>query len=113
MKTLEEIKSFAEQHKACDAQYDKFVEFIDNGDELSAWQTVLGNIDWLKGSGLDIDITDVIEKANGVGKTWWKNGQISGECTYKDGKRNGLYRRWYPNGQLEEECAYKDGKRNG
>lgn len=46
--TLSEIKEFAIANKACKAQLNKFIEFITNGDELSAWQTVLGNYNWLR-----------------------------------------------------------------
>ena len=40
--TLKEIKEFAIANKACMPQLNKFIEFIDNGDELSALPIVTG-----------------------------------------------------------------------
>jgi hypothetical protein len=62
---------------------------------------------------VDIDIYDIITKANGIAKTWYGNGQLLEKATYKDGKIDGLFREWYKNGQLCVECTYKNGEYNG
>ena len=45
--------------------------------------------------------------------TWFRNGQIRSEGTYKDGKRVGIFTLWHENGQKSGEETYKDGIRNG
>lgn len=111
--TLLKIKEFAVANKACYSQLNKFNEFITIGDELSAWQTVFGNYAWLSNKGFVMKQSEVEKLANGIGKTWYNNGKICIEFTYKNGKRDGLYRLWHENGQLFEEFTYKEGKKDG
>lgn len=111
--TLEEIKEFAISKGACKSQLNKFIELVDNNDELSAWQTVLGNYDWLHLNCFPMERSEVELCAAGVGKLWHENGQLWYESNYVDGKEHGLCRRWYENGQLYLEINYKEGKLNG
>lgn len=113
--SLKSILKFAIKHGACSAQLDKFKEFIESGDELSAWQTVQGNIYWLKSHKLRISNEFVHEKSGGIGKAWYSNGQLRQQCTYNlKGKREGLYQEWFLNGQLYEKFTYNsEGKIEG
>jgi len=75
-------------------------------------------------------------KLDGVFRTWFENGQISSEDSYKDGsvtlsklwrenghqlaetswkadKVNGIVKFWYENGQLKSEESYIDDERQG
>lgn len=110
---LQEILGFAEERRACSSQLNKFKEFIQAGDELQAWQTVLGNIGWLRTKGLIIDQTEVETKAKGVGIMLYENGQLRERANFKDGNKNGLCEWWHENGQIAERINYKDGKRDG
>ena len=42
---------------------------------------------------------------------YYKNGQLYGKCTYKDGELDGPYETYYDNGQLMEKDVYKMGER--
>ena len=111
MVTLQDILKFAKEYNACSAQLNKFISFLEDGDELSAWQTVLGNLDWFGGSdvyGLLIDRKLLEKNADGIGKTWNADGQLKVKRNYKDGKEHGLYREWYDNGQLKYEANLID-----
>ncbi len=79
----------------------------------------------------------IVSCSTSTKKTYWENGQLKSELTYKDGKLNGravwyyengekeleaYYKdnildgkllRWYENGLQEVESFYKDGKLNG
>ena len=110
MITLSDILVFAVAKNACKSQLNKFISFMEDGDELSSWQTVLGNLGWLRENGLDIEQSYIEGKANGIGKVWYLNGQLYIEETYKNGELDGLYREWYENGQLSVEKTYKNGK---
>jgi antitoxin component YwqK of YwqJK toxin-antitoxin module len=113
MKTLKEIYEKAIQHKPCGSQITQFKKAIDAGEELRAWQMLLGNIIWLRDNNIEIDILELYERAHNVGCTWYNNGQLSAEYNYKEGKRDGISCGWYPSGQLLSECNYKEGKRDG
>lgn len=49
----------------------------------------------------------------GVSKTYYEDGSLKHEATYKNGVLNGVGRMYYPNGQLKVEVYFKDGKRHG
>ena len=51
-----------------------------------------------------------IYKLSGICRTYYPDGQLGVESTYKNGKLHGKCKRYYSNGQLEEESTYKDGK---
>ena len=53
------------------------------------------------------------EKRHGLSRTWYDNGQLWRETSYKDGKKHGVERRWHDNGQLWEKTTYKDGVEHG
>jgi hypothetical protein len=46
---------------------------------------------------------------NGVERTFYSNGQLEAEVTYKNGLPNGITRMWHPNGVLASELPVKDG----
>ena len=50
---------------------------------------------------------------DGVSTTYYSNGKVHTETTYKNGERNGLMRTYYTNGALKSEAEYIDGKQNG
>lgn len=114
--TLKYILKFAIKHDACNAQLNKFKKFIQSGDELQAWQTVQGNLNWLKGEyKLRISYKEVYDKSGGIGKTWYDNGQLCLQCTYNEnGIREGLSQNWHPNGQLREQITFNEkGEKEG
>ena len=49
----------------------------------------------------------------GLGRSWYKNGQLEWEGNYHQGKREGVWRSWYQNGQLELEENYHQGEPEG
>ena len=69
MKTLQEIFEFARRNNACGSQLNKFKELVDANKKLLAWQTVLGNFDWLQNNGCGLPILEVETLAKGIGKT--------------------------------------------
>ncbi|MEN8929003.1 MAG: toxin-antitoxin system YwqK family antitoxin [Flavobacteriales bacterium] len=50
---------------------------------------------------------------DGLSKTWYENGILSEESTYKSGKKDGLCKIWYENGLLAEESTYKNDEKDG
>ena len=46
-------------------------------------------------------------------KSYYKNGKLESEETYKNNKRNGNYKSYYKNGKLESEQNYKEGVSEG
>jgi antitoxin component YwqK of YwqJK toxin-antitoxin module len=113
MNKLEQGYALALKAGACDAQMSKLKEFIEAKDQLQAYQTVLGNIGWLRENNIPFDMTHVEKKANGIAKRWHANGQLYEKCTYKEGKLDGIAKRWHANGKLAEKCTYKEGKLDG
>jgi hypothetical protein len=111
--TLTEIKKFATENDACESQLNKFNLFLELGDELSAWQTVLGNYSFLYIHKLPFEFSELEILAHGVGKIWHNNGELCIENNYKNGLLDGLYRQWYSNGQLHREINYKCGIYDG
>jgi antitoxin component YwqK of YwqJK toxin-antitoxin module len=53
------------------------------------------------------------ETTDGVHKTFFKNGKLEREVTYKNNVLDGDYRTYYENGRVHQEKHYKDGKLNG
>ena len=49
-------------------------------------------------------------KKHGLNRTWWDNGQLMSEKTYKNGKEHGLIRLWDENGQLKLETCTSNGE---
>ena len=141
MITLEEIEEFAIKNEACDTEYYPFRKYIRNGDEKSAWQTVLGNISWLNKVGLqlDADLPNILELADYTGidhfslvviisnvikydssgnicnvKSLNLDGSIFTYSEYnKFREYHGKRIMYYPNGTKEWESNYIDGKENG
>ena len=50
----------------------------------------------------------VDDKANGIQKTYYKNGKIEQEAPYKDDKINGIVKTYYESGELKEEIFDDD-----
>lgn len=50
------------------------------------------------------------ESKTGTFRSWYFNGQLLSECTYKDGKLDGIYRKWDSNGKLLTESYRRDNK---
>ncbi len=50
---------------------------------------------------------------DGITKTYYENGALMDEATYKGGKLNGPYKRYFANGQLWQDLNYVDNKRDG
>ena len=42
-------------------------------------------------------------------RTYYDNGQLMKESTYKDGEEHGLCKAWYSNGQPAGESTWEDG----
>ena len=110
--TLESIREAARKADACEAEFNPFTDAIDRGDTLTAWQTVLGNREWLLRRVIALP-HNLEELAEHVGKSWHSNGQLYKQCTCQDGKLHGNYKEWYDNGQLVAQCTYQDGKLHG
>lgn len=107
--TLQEIKDFAKAHGACESQYNKFAEFVDAGDELKAWQTVLGNIDWLNNRGAGLDAKEICELAKGIGLKWYSDGALAVEKNYVNGQLHGTLKEWHSNGTFCIEEYWENG----
>lgn len=112
MTTLASIRQLALKHGACAAQFAPFCQAIDNGNELLAWQIVMGNKIWLKLEGIQLPI-NLEELSNGIGIRYHENGQLYVKSNWKNGQRHGLYERFYENGRLLEKSNWKDGQRHG
>lgn len=82
MITLEQIKEFAIKYKACSGELDSFIKYLNNGDETTAWQVVLGNFGWLNVRGLDLNVLDVLPLANYTGIRHFYTGDKCHEFKY-------------------------------
>ena len=54
-----------------------------------------------------------IGEKNGMGKEYYKNGNLKYKGEYLNGKRNGKGKECYEDGVLQYEGEYLNGKRNG
>lgn len=62
----------------------------------------------LLGAGVaNAQITD------GPQKTYYANGQVQEEVTYKNGQRNGPYKVYHENGKVKYEANFKNGQLHG
>ena len=50
---------------------------------------------------------------NGITRTYYNDGKIESEKTYRNGKASGPFKRFYPNGKPEAVGAFLDGNRTG
>lgn len=55
----------------------------------------------------------VDNKANGVSKDYYANGNLRLTVEYKDAKREGLSVTYYETGEKHSETSYKNGKKDG
>lgn len=109
------LKKIAEQAKkknACSEQLMPFLNAIDNGDYLIAWQTVLSNLFWL--SNEKIKVPNNIETlAHGIAIDW-KDGKVIRRYHVKNKKINGLYYEYFSqSGKILMQSRYKDDKLHG
>lgn len=51
-------------------------------------------------------------KLHGVSKAYYEDGVLKREATYEDGRPEGVGRTYHRNGQLKSEVHFKDGKRH-
>ena len=86
-----------------------FKRFIEQGDELQAWQTVLGNLRWIKKNGIQVP-ENLEELAQNQGKRWNENGQIYRIEFYQDGKLHGNCKVFNDDGTLWIRELYEHGK---
>ena len=110
MRTLQEFLEFTENNSVLDFRPKKLKELIESGNELEAWQTILGNRNWYANKGLNLDLNYICGKANNVGITWYSHGGKESQYHYVNGKFDGQYETWYYNGQKLSSFSYKDGK---
>jgi len=111
MITLKEIEMFASNCRACHREFKPFISYINNNDYKSAWQTVLGNINWLNAHGLDI--LSILELADYTGIEHLISGKIA--VFYKYDKMGFLYSTisLYGDGSTQSISTYKNNERNG
>ena len=106
---LETIRQLASNAKACDAQFVPFCQAIDSGNELLAWQIILGNKAWLENQ--KIPLPRELEKlANGIGIKFHKNGQLWEKSNWENGKLHGLMEEFHENGQLWNRSNWQNGQ---
>ena len=54
------------------------------------------------------------KRADGISRSWYENGQIKKEISWKDGRETGPFIEWYENGQKKRELQNQvRGKQNG
>ena len=112
--TLEYILKFAIKHNACEAQLTMYKRFIEGRDNIQAWQTVLGNIYWLRAKGLRINQKYLETNAQYVGKVWWGWNkyipQFIEEIWYQDKVRFVKMKKYNTAGKLIRMEIYKNDK---
>ena len=115
MKTLIQIRDEAIAKKACETQLNPFCKAIDEGDDLLAWQMVLGNNEWLIDAGIikKSDLKAICIEAQGIGLRFYTSGNVESRWNYKDGKLHGLCEWFYESGNIKHRYNYKDGKLPG
>lgn len=108
MEELKKILAQAIEKEACASQLEPFTRFIEEGDKLSAWQTVLGNLEWIEYNGIKVP-SNLEELAENQGKQWHENGILWVHKFYQDGKIHGEYKMWYKNGKLLAHELFEHG----
>ncbi len=112
MITLEEIKEFAIEHNACSAEFYPFIDYINKGDEKSAWKTVCGNLGWLNTKGLNLVYSDILQLADQTSIVHFSKGTISRICKYDSlCITNITY--FYLGGNVSEYIEYKGKIKHG
>ena len=109
MEELKRILQQAIEKHACPAQLEPFKRFIDEGDELQAWQTVLGNLEWIEYNGIKVP-PNLEELAQNQGKIWYKIGQLWVHQFYKNGELHGERKELYKNGKLWMRQLWENGE---
>lgn len=109
---LELIRELAGKQKACNAQFVPFCQAIDNGNELLAWQIVLGNKNWLTANHVPIP-SNVAALANYIGISLYPNGKIKTKISYDTDGNMTLIEDFYKNGVMQSRYMYKCGRIHG
>jgi antitoxin component YwqK of YwqJK toxin-antitoxin module len=52
-------------------------------------------------------------RADGISRSWWPDGKLKQEVTWKDGLKHGSFNFWHENGQKWKEGTSKRDKRDG
>ena len=107
MDELKRILAQAIENDACVSLLNPLKRFIEQGDKLQAWQTVLGNCGWLYEN--EIEFPDNLEElAEYQAKAWYKSGALLLCRFYKKDKVHGDYKIWDENGELFYHGLWKD-----
>ncbi len=59
------------------------------------------------------DTRPPLDTSDNIKRTYYKNGKVNTELSYKNGEKDGLGRIYYINGNVNQEVVYKKGKREG
>jgi hypothetical protein len=59
------------------------------------------------------DTRPPLDASDNIKRTYFKNGKVNTELSYKDGEKDGVGRIYYINGNVNQEVTYKKGKRDG
>lgn len=91
-------------------------EFYDGPDNLELirhydYERVIG-YSYLNSDGVEIPMIPLKNETGNV-TSYFQNGKISREMSYKNGVFNGKYFDYYPTGQMESDINYKYGKYHG
>jgi len=62
-------------------------------------------------AGLELRCLDSENRAEGIWRTWYDNGQLMSERSMKQGREHGRQRSWWPNGQLMMDGISYEGTR--
>lgn len=108
MTELEAIREEIRKHEPCDAQFGPFCQAIECGDDLTAWQTLLGSRIWLRYKGVALP-TDLEAKAGYTARRWHRNGLVNVLAGFKDGRYDGPYRVWDLDGKLTVHTVLSAG----
>ena len=89
---------------------DKYNEIYEESikDHDQFWTSVAERIDWYKSWD---KVSDVDYKEAKI--SWYLNGKLKQECSFKDDRYHGLYQSWYENGNLRVQGNYLKGQQDG
>ena len=107
---LERFREEAKKNVACVDNYKMFVKFLLENNFTECLAIIRGNWHWVKSKNIKIfDLSEIGE----IGKTYYENGKIRIESTYKGGNLDGEYKEYYDNGNIHIESTYKGGNLDG
>ena len=59
------------------------------------------------------DTRPPLDTSDNLKRTYFKNGKVNTEISYKNGEKDGVARTYYINGNVNQEIYYKKGRRDG